>query len=205
MGNAKNRVEEDFSVTGRLHQGFWPFWPIMHCCRSNSANAFLHAHVWSSDHRRMLNLSHPTRTQWIFSFLPPVLSSVRTSRFTFNPHNHMKSQNIPHKLLLHPPHLPLKCLHLLPTIQRPPIIQPQTAHHALPGPLQLLRQLLQRLPLAQFLLQRFDLRLHCLRRLLRGWRCVFQAWYCGREFAWGFRLGGRGRRGKLALDLRQAF
>ena len=68
------------------------------------------------------------------------------------------------KALLQPPHLPLKSLHLPPTIQRPPIINPQTLHHLL---LRLLHSririhLLPNLPLPQCPLQRLNLLHHAL-------------------------------------------
>jgi hypothetical protein len=69
-----------------------------------------------------------------------------------------------HKPLLQPPYLPLKPLHLLPTIQRSPIPFPQTLHQLPLRPLHALipHHLLFQLPLLQFPLQRLNLFLHCL-------------------------------------------
>ena len=126
---------------------------------------------------------------------------------------YLQSQNLTDKLLLQAPHLTLERLHFSPTVQRPPIVQPQTPDHALPRARHLRRQLLQRLPFAQLLPQRLDLFLHLLRGgffallLCAG---VLEAWDRGFDLgccacAGGGIGGGRGRRGDLGLDVGQSF
>lgn len=71
-------------------------------------------------------------------------------------------QHSPQKRPLQSPHLPPERLHLLPTVQRPPVIDPQTPHHLVPcliDPL-ITRHLFLHPPLLQLPLQALNLPLH---------------------------------------------
>lgn len=71
-------------------------------------------------------------------------------------------QHPPQKRPLQPPHLPPESLDLPPTIQRPPILHPQTPHHLLPRPPHpsIPHNLLPNPPPRQLLPQSLNLRLH---------------------------------------------
>lgn len=71
--------------------------------------------------------------------------------------------NAIHKSLLHPRNLALKLLHLPPTIQRPPIMDPQTRNHPILRLLHPVIQLHQLTPSLQLRPQRLNLPIHRLR------------------------------------------
>jgi hypothetical protein len=100
----------------------------------------------------------------------------------------LSTDNAIHKLLLKPSNLPLEPLNLLPTIQRPSVMQPQTSNNLLPRPLNLLIHLDELPPSLKLSTQLLNLRVHALPA----------------EIAVDGLVGGGGRRrGRLVLAARE--
>lgn len=97
------------------------------------------------------------------------VSMYGTSPSTLNPPQASPSPQRPvHKLPLQPRNLHLESLDLPPTVQRPPVLLPQTPHHIALGPLNGLVQLVQPLPAFKPLPQRRNLPLHRVRAQALG-------------------------------------
>ena len=89
-------------------------------------------------------------------------SLLRTVCFTRRIPSQPSLQYFPQKSPFQPSYFPSKSLDLFPTVQGPPIINPQTLHHLLPRLVDpfIIHHILLQLPLLQLRLQRLNLFLH---------------------------------------------
>ena len=87
---------------------------------------------------------------------PPPPKKPKSPIILFHPISISLPPNLLNKPPFQPPNLPLKLLNLLPAIQRPTVVDPQTLHHTLLGLLDLRRSLLGPLALLEFSLEIHD-------------------------------------------------